>query len=396
MRWTRSRRSVAAAASAAGARSGRRYTTLVLALLCMVMPARTQTVNPDLDRIRGEIIRLRRKLDDVRLQTKTAERELEEVGIELDIRTRELQIAVDLQGQIVQEQQAVAAQVAGVAQLIVRQKEFLRHRLAALYRLGGLSYLRLLMSIDERRNPIEAMSMLSYLVSRDSRAVTRFQSTRAQLEARTADLAVRERRVAEIRRIVEQRRTAVATTYAKRERMVASLRSAGSESQRQISELEEKAKRLERLLDFLANQQAGVPVPTVDVRSYQGALNWPVQGRVIEQFGLQRNARFSTVTFNNGLKIAAPPGAEVQSVFSGTVLFSQWFKGYGNLIILDHGNRVFSLYGNLKSPSVAVGDRINAGQAIAGVGESEEARSGYLYFEIRHDNKPENPQKWLR
>ena len=62
----------------------------------------------------------------------------------------------------------------------------------------------------------------------------------------------------------------------------------------------------------------------------------------------------------------------------------------------DHGNRVFSLYGNVKSPAVAVGDHVNAGQAIAGVGESEEARAGYLYFEIRRDNKPENPQKWLR
>jgi len=83
-------------------------------------------------------------------------------------------------------------------------------------------------------------------------------------------------------------------------------------------------------------------------------------------------------------------------VFQGTVLFTQWFKGYGNLVILDHGNRVFSLYGNVKSPTVAVGDRIASGQPIAGVGESEDASSGHLYFEIRRDNRPEDPQKWLR
>jgi len=373
----------------------RRFLAALLVLVIGLTSAHSQTGTSDLDRIRGEITRLRRKLEDVRAQTKTAERELEEVGIELDIRTRELQIAVDLQRQIEQEQQNVAAQVVEVGQRIVRQKEFLRHRLAALYRLGGLSYLRLLMSIDERRNPIEAMSMLSYLVERDWRAVTAFQNTRAQLDARTADLLHKRQRVADIRRIVEERRRAVSATYAQRERMVASLRTAGSTSERQISELEEKATRLERLLDFLSTQQAGV-VAKVDVRSYQGALSWPAQGKIVEQFGLQRNAKFSTVTFNNGMKIAAPPGAEVHSVFVGTVLFSQWFKGYGNLIILDHGNRVFSLYGNLKSPSVAVGDRINAGQTIAGVGESEEAKSGYLYFEIRRDNKPENPQKWLR
>ena len=86
----------------------------------------------------------------------------------------------------------------------------------------------------------------------------------------------------------------------------------------------------------------------------------------------------------------------MHAVFQGTVLFSQWFKGYGNLIILDHGNRVFSLYGNLKGPAVAVGDQVASGQAIAGVSEAEEPAAGYLYFEIRNDNRPEDPQKWLR
>ena len=369
---------------------------MIALLLLLVLPAHSQQpANSDLERIRGDIARLRKKLEDVRTREKTAAQALEEVGIELDIRTRELQLAVDLQKQIEQERQNVAAQVAGVEQRIVEQKVFLRRRLAALYRLGELSYLRLLMSMDERRNPVEAMSMLSYLVTRDARAVAQFQASRAQLDARTADLADKQRRVAEIRGVVEQRRAAVAATYAQRERMVAALRTVGTSSERQISELEEKAKRLERLLDFLSQQQRG-SAPAVDVRTYQGALGWPAQGRLIEPFGLQRNAKFSTVTFNNGVKIAAPPGAEVRAVFVGTVLFSQWFKGYGNLIILDHGNRVFSLYGNLKSPAVAVGDRVTAGQAIAGVGESEDAKSGYLYFEIRNDNKPEDPRKWLR
>src|SRR5205085_114191 len=107
------------------------------------------------------------------------------------------------------------------------------------------------------------------------------------------------------------------------------------------TELEEKAKRLEHLLDVLSRQN-GTAAAATDIRSVQGALAWPVQGKIIERFGKQRNAKFSTVTFSNGLKIAVAPGAEVRSVFAGTVLFSQWFKGYGNLVILDHGNRVSS------------------------------------------------------
>jgi len=351
--------------------------------------------NPDLDRIRGEITKLRKKLEDVRSQTQTAEQELEEVSIELDIRTRELDIAKRMEADLEQQQRDLQNQIAAIATRVAQQKEFLRQRLVALYRLGRLSYVRLLLSIDDNRDPIEAMSMLTYLASRDSRAINRFDDERAQLRSRNAQLADRQRQIVAARQIIQQRQQAVAATYARKERLVALLRREGSKSEQQIATLEEKAKRLERLIDVLSRQSSGTTVQE-DIRTVAGALGWPVQGRVIEAFGRQVDPKFSTITFNNGLKIAAAPGTDVHAIFPGTVLFSQWFKGYGNLIILDHGNRVFSLYGNLKSPAVTVGDRVSAGQAIAGVGEAEEAQAGYLYFEIRQDNKPEDPQKWLR
>ncbi len=381
----------------ANRRRAHRAVVAVLILAVSLTTAHSQTArDADLTRIRAEIGRLRKRLDDVRTQTRGAEHDLEEADLELGIRTNELQLAIDMQSQLEQQRHDLESQIAAIASNVAREKAFLRKRLAVLYRLGGLSYLRLLLSIDDQRDPVQAVSMLGFLVSRDARAVARFQSAGEQLRARHADLADRQQRLAGVRRIVDQRQKEMASARAKKERMLASLRSEGSQSEQKLAELEEKAKRLEHLLDVLSRQNGTAAVAAIDIRTVQGALAWPVQGKIIEHFGKQTNAKFSTVTFNNGLKIAAAPGAEVRSVFAGTVLFSQWFKGYGNLVILDHGNRVFSLYGNLKSPAVAVGDRVNAGQTIAGVGESEAAHSGYLYFEIRQDNKPEDPQKWLR
>ena len=371
----------------------RRASVLLLFLLLLGHTA-AQT-NPDLERIRGEIAKLRQKLDDVRTQTQSAERQLEEVGIELDIRTRELEIAMRIEKDLEQQQRALEDQVAATNARIVNQKAFLRQRLGALYRLGRLSYARLLLSIDDRRDPLQGVSMLTYLASRDARAISRFEEAKRQLGEQQAALAARQRSVAEARKIVQQRQEAVAATHAHQQQLVAKLHHQSEQSEQQIASLEEKAKRLEHLIDVLSQQNAGHPVQE-DIRSFQGALGWPVSGTVIEVFGRQVEPRFSTVTFNNGLKIAAAPGTEVRAVFPGTVLFSQWFKGYGNLIILDHGNRVVSLYGNLKSPSVAVGEHVSAGQTIAGVGEAEEAQAGYLYFEIRQDNRPDDPRKWLR
>lgn len=374
----------------------RRALTLALIVAISLPAAVGQTSrDADLTRIRGEIAKLRKRLDDVRTQTRSAEHDLEEADIELSIRTGELQLAVDMQSQLEQQQRQIEAEVASLTPRIASHKQFLRKRLAALYRLGGLSYLRLLLSIDERRDPVKAVSMLSFLVSHDARAVTRFQGEREQLRARYTELADRQRQLAGVRQMVEERQRAMASARAAKEKVLRTLQSEGSHGEEKLAGLEEKARRLEHLLDVLSRQNGGAPA-AIDIRTVQGALAWPLKGKIVEQFGKQRNPKFSTVTFNNGLKIAAAAGTEVHAVFAGTVLFSQWFKGYGNLVILDHGNRVFSLYGNLKVPSLIVGSHVDAGQTLAGVGESEDMQSGFLYFEIRQDNKPEDPQKWLR
>src|SRR5205085_10539279 len=153
-------------------------------------------------------------------------------------------LAVDLQTRLEQEQKNVEGQIAALAPRIERQKKFLATRLGALYRLGGLSYVRLLLSIDDRRDPLEAMSMLSYLVARDARAVSRFQSAKQQLSLRYFDLADRQRRLGEMRRLVEDRRRAVAAAHQEKERLVASLRSEETTSAQSLAELEEKAARL--------------------------------------------------------------------------------------------------------------------------------------------------------
>lgn len=359
----------------------------------LLFPAAAQ--RSDLERIRGEIAALQKQLERVRSEAQSAERELAEADLELGIRTHELELAAAAEQALEAERLVLEAQLAILGPQLQQQKEELGRRAAALYRMGGLSYLRIALSIEERRNPLEALSMLRYLVSRDGRMVARFREARDTMAARQAALGERRQKLRQTRALVGQRRQAVAAAVAQKRQVLARLRSSESGTAQQLAALEEKARRLQRLVDALSRQKRGLD-PQIDIRSVQGALDWPVRGEVVERFGRQRNAKFSTWTENNGVKIAAPAGAEVRAVFQGTVLFSQWFKGYGNLIILDHGKRVFSLYGNVKAASVAAGDRVLTGQPIAGVGEAEEPGNGYLYFEVRQDNKPEDPQKWLR
>ena len=376
-------------------RAGRFAAAAVAATLVLGAAHAQGGRDADLDRIRGEIGRLRTRLADVHRQARSAEQELEAVDLELSIRTRELELATGEETRLDAERAAIEADIAAIGPRLQLQQEFLAKRLSALYRMGGLSYLRMLLALDERRDPVQAISMLTFIIGRDARAVSAFQAQRQALTVRQRDLAVQLQRVAAARRIVEERQRAVAAAHDQKQRVLATLHRQESGSEMQLAGLEEKARRLERLLEVLARQQSGDRA-TLDIRSVQGALPWPLTGKVVEAFGRQRNPKFNTFTTNNGIKIATEPGTPVHAVYQGTVLFSRWFKGYGNLIILDHGHRVFSLYGNLKAPNVSVGEQIAAGQTIAGAGESEEFPPAYLYFEIRRDNNPEDPRTWLR
>lgn len=368
-----------------------RAAIVLLVVLFAAVPVAPQS---DLDRIKSDITRMRKRLDDVRQKAQTAEREVEEADLQLAIQTRELELAIDAEAQLAAEQSATERRIAELGPAIERQKAELRNRLVALYRMGELSYLRMLLALDQEENPVDAISMLSYLVSRDSRAVSRFQAAQAELTRNRQQLGDRRELLRRTRLDIEERRRSVASAVAQKQSVLVKLRIEEKGTSTQLAALEEKARRLQRLVDSFRRQEGGI-APELDVRSVQGALAWPVKGKVTERFGKQRNPKFATVTTNNGLKIESAPGTEVRAVFQGTVLYSQWFKGYGNLIILDHGNRVFSLYGNVKSPIVTVGSRVTTGQPIAGVGESED-QGGHLYFEIRRDGQPEDPQKWLR
>src|SRR5262249_55254904 len=128
--------------------------------------------------------------------------------------------------------------------------------------------------------------------------------------------------------------------------------------------------------------------------SLRGELDWPVAGTVRRRFAPDAARGAAT----NGIEIAAAEGTPALAVRDGVVAFADTFAGYGNLVILDHGTRAFSLYGDLLELAVKKGAGIGAGQPIGTVGTAPAAPAGAsgLYFELRVDGRPVDPLQWLR
>ena len=191
-----------------------RRSLLALALVASSLFA--QSADPDLQRIRSDIARLKERLADVRKQAQSVEAEVEAADLELGIRTRELDITLETHARLESERAAIAAQIADLIPRIERQKKSLGKRLVALYRLGGLSYVRMFLTVGQQEDPSAAMSMLSFLVSHDARMIQRYMDSRVELALRNEQLAAQQVKLAAASKLIEEQRADTATGDAQR------------------------------------------------------------------------------------------------------------------------------------------------------------------------------------
>jgi murein DD-endopeptidase MepM/ murein hydrolase activator NlpD len=188
--------------------------------------------------------------------------------------------------------------------------------------------------------------------------------------------------------------------------LLAKVRDERAYHERMVGELTEASRRLEAFIAELQARQrrvAKVPPPApggetpgVGFGGLRGRLPWPTDGRVVAAFGAQVHPRFGTRTFRGGIDIEAGEGTVVTAVYAGHVVYTGWFKGYGNLIILDHGNEYYTLYAHVSEMAVKEGDDVRQGQRIGSVGDTGSLSGARLYFEVRYQGKPQDPEQWLR
>ena len=139
------------------------------------------------------------------------------------------------------------------------------------------------------------------------------------------------------------------------------------------------------------------PAGAASIRRFKGALDWPLRGTVALPYGRIANPKFpKTFLRSSGWTLEAPPGAAVHAIFAGDVVYAQWLKGYGNLVVVDHGEGVFTLYGHLAPLTLSRGQRVALGDAVGVLAEpSPDDEIPGLYFEIR-DARSSVTNFWLR
>jgi septal ring factor EnvC (AmiA/AmiB activator) len=351
-----------------------------------------------------ELAELRRRLAELKSRFESSKKreadlkgQLETADLDLQIQTGERRVLDLRKAEAEREASRAATERDAALRDADARRSDLGTRMSALYRLGRLGYLRPLAAADSAGSFLNGLRLLTHLARRDASLLARNEEAAATLAVREEELAVRRRELADLLTESRKKEVALATARTRKAVLLAQVHETARVEQKQVSTLEDKSERLAALLDLLEGRGRALAPGAASVRKYRGALDWPLKGRVAVPFGRIANPKFpKTFLRSSGWTLDAPTGSTVRAVFSGEVVYAQWLKGYGNLVVVDHGDGVFTLYGRLATGTIGRGERVAIGDRVGILGESPEDEPSGLYFEIRDNRTSADPATWLR
>jgi septal ring factor EnvC (AmiA/AmiB activator) len=306
--------------------------------------------------------------------------------VELYKREKELK---QMEVQLVRTQQRLQqtrAQIVMLNKRIERTKEELFSRLIALYKMGRTSTEGFLLASQSYHDLLMLDKYFRVIIDYDAHLIEthRYQVALKERyqEELIQDQSQMKRNISEI----GKKKSEITKVSGEKRELLKSIQNQKTVYQKLLIELEERGNKLQALIGKLEQEKSLLGHGKLKHEVLKGKLSPPVQGKVISIFKEKGQ---------NGIEIKAPMGAEIRAVLSGKVLYADWFKGFGNIVIIDHGDHTFTVSGYCSELLKKTGEAVSQGETIALVGSAGSLKGPCLYFEIRHQGKPQDPMEWL-
>jgi murein hydrolase activator len=341
-------------------------------------------------RVAERIRALQREAERLAGESRSLLNDVRKLEVERDMRAGLAQQAADASAQAERELRQTTDTLSRLELQRVAQLPDMKAQLVDVYKRGRSGYARLLFSARNLREFARATRAVSSLTTLNEQRLAQHRRTldavRNEREAfaqKARDLQTREGEARQAKTTADR---AVAAHAAR----IAQIDTRRDLTAQYVGELQVAYDKLQQQLK---KTDGGDPV-AVPLLPFRGALDWPVQGRVAQQFN-QPSGRLGSTAVKNGVEITATEDTPVRAIHSGTVGFADAFSGFGNLVILDHGGNNYSLYGYLSTITAKQGDRVDGGAELGRVGMAP-AGAPALYFEMRIDGRSVDPVQWLK
>jgi septal ring factor EnvC (AmiA/AmiB activator) len=366
-----------------------------LLLTFFLAPALFAQDSGDAERITDRLRTLQREAERLAGESRTLVGDLRQREIDRDIKAAQLKQAEAAMAEAEKALQSTTTRLSDLEVQRINQLPDLKTQLVDIYKRGRSGYARMLFSAGDLREFARATRAVGALSAINQR---RIEEHRKTLDAMLQERAAFEQKAKELQaKTAEARRAKSAAdgAVASASELIRRIDSRRDMTAQYVGELQDAYGKLQQQVTALSTEKpAGAEPVAVPLRPFQGALEWPVQGRIIGFFGQPSN-RLGGGAVRNGIEIAADEDTPVRAIHGGSVGFAGPFTGFGTLVILDHGGNGYSLYGYLASTALEQGQTIETGAEVGRVGLAP-AGPPTLYFEMRIDGRSVNPVQWLK
>lgn len=365
---------------------------LVLSLLHYSAASAREDVGQKYKKIQGEIKKNEEKLNLIKKRESSVLDEMDTIQRSMSRLQRELRTQRSKLLEINSEIDKTKTEMSRTQENLKRHRNRLKNKLKGMYRQGSAEELIMLFGSDDMSGFLRRWHYLEILARSEKKS---FESYRAELlklrieDEKLKGLYADLKKQQESTSAAEER---FSEKKSEKERVLNSVRAERATYARLLEELKQASREL---FSIIRRSEEQDDYQGKGFRELKGKLLWPVNGAIALQYGKQLDPQFKTPIFRNGIYLKTPPDAIARAVFEGRVVYADWFKGYGQLVIINHGNGYHTLYANLDEIFLKVGDIIEKRTEIGKVGESVLLNAPSLYFEVRYKGKPLDPLQWL-
>ncbi|MFT4767023.1 MAG: septal ring factor EnvC (AmiA/AmiB activator) [Glaciecola sp.] len=378
---------------------------LLLASLIVAVVApelQAQSSSADAQETRERLAQLEK--DIARIAAAQAKREKQRSGLQADLRRSEVAL-----GRLQEQQQTTRAAIGrnqgevsklGVEQSMLvdaaaSQRDAVAREIREAYKGGGGDQLKLLLSEEDPQLLARMLAYYRYILAARSELLDEYRDTLSALANTKQELQTREAELEAQRLSLATQQRSLEAERSERKSLLRKIDSTLKSEAEQLAAREQDREQLENLLAQIDAALAQL-IPEDDVEPFsaaKGSMRWPVDGRITSRFGRPRNQGKMRW---QGVRLKAESGSTVAAIHHGRVVYADWLRGSGLLLVIDHGEGYLSLYAHNESLLREVGDWVTAGAPVSTVGDSGGQSEAGLYFEIRKDGKPTDPQGWCR
>ncbi|MBE0421390.1 peptidoglycan DD-metalloendopeptidase family protein [Pseudoalteromonas nigrifaciens] len=282
------------------------------------------------------------------------------------------------------------------ADQLEQQHAQFQHALAAqlksAYMAGGDDdYAKMLLNQEDTAKFERTLSYYNYLNKARIEQLEELKALQLQIAQNQAELAKTKQKLVNLHDEQKRRQTALVNAQSERQANLKNLQAQLNNTKSSINYLKENQQTLITTIEELEKEK-NKKVELLGLNNSKGKLNWPSRGKLEHTFGQRKHGGIDW----KGVLIGAKEGSNINSVHNGQVVFADWLKGYGWVIVVDHGEGFMSLYGHAQTLLKDVGDMVREGETVALVGQSGGQASSGLYFEMRHKGRAVNPEKWCK